>query len=271
MLLFPNAKINIGLSVTEKRNDGFHNLETVFYPVPLKDALEIIPHAETNMHISGLAVAGNSTHNLVWKAHALLQQLYPNKVGQFNIYLHKRIPMGAGLGGGSSDASFMLRMLNEACELNLSITTLQALALQLGSDCPFFIENTVAFASGRGEKLEPIELDLSAYNIVLVCPTLHISTAQAFAGIKPTAAIFDLRKLQQLPIQNWKDRVVNDFENSLFSIFPDLASIKQQLYHQGALYASLSGTGSTVYGIFPRGVHTLHFEDVSVPYTLHVM
>lgn len=253
MLCFPNAKINIGLSITEKRPDGYHNLETVFYPVSIRDALEIIPSASaSNIYLSGLEVSGDSNNNLVWKAFELLQQDFPSLVNPLEIHLHKAIPMGAGLGGGSADGAFMLSMLNDFFDLQLSQSQLEGYALQLGSDCPFFIPNKPIFATGRGEVMEAIDLDLSKYSIQLICPKIHISTAAAFKGIKPGHVSFSLKELSNLAIEEWKHHVYNDFEKSLFPLYPVLEQIKNQLYEHGAIYASLSGTGATVYGIFQK-------------------
>lgn len=255
MLTFPNSKINIGLYVTAKRPDGYHDLETVFYPIAIKDALEIIPaqSGASGLHMTGLPVAGDWDKNLAWKAYTLLQQDFPEKVTPLSIHLHKLIPMGAGLGGGSADGAFMLTMLNTYFDLRLSHKTLEGYALLLGSDCPFFIHNTAAFAAGRGELLEDISIDLSPYSIQLICPEIHISTAIAFSGIIPGPATFPLRNIAQVPLTDWKDQVSNDFEHTLFSEYPVLREVKEQLYAGGALYASLSGTGSSVYGIFPKG------------------
>lgn len=253
MLRFPNAKINIGLFITEKRTDGYHNLETVFYPVKVKDALEIISSDETGMHLSGLAVEGASGNNLVWKAYKLLQKDFPKLVNPLDIYLHKAIPMGAGLGGGSADGAFMLLMLNDFFGLNIPPDTLESYALQLGSDCPFFIRNKPVFAGGRGEIMKEIQLNLDDYSIQLICPDLHMSTADAFKGIVPQAASFNLNEIGTLNIKDWKNYIHNDFEKTLFPHYPTLLQIKNQLYEQGAIYASLSGTGSTVYGIFEKG------------------
>lgn len=255
MLSFPNAKINIGLSITGKRADGFHDLETIFYPVAWKDALEIITENQevSSIHLSGLPVAGNPEKNLTWKAYTLLQQDFPEKIPSLAIYLHKVIPMGAGLGGGSADGAFLLCMLNEQFQLGLTTAVLEQYALQLGSDCPFFVRNKPAFASGRGEQLEAITLDLSACSIQLIYPDIHISTAHAFSGIRPKPAEYPLKQIAGLPLPVWKDKIVNDFEHSLFPVYPELKNIKDQLYAGGALYASLSGTGSTVYGLFSKG------------------
>lgn len=263
MLRFPNAKINIGLCITEKREDGYHNLETVFYPVKVKDALEIISSEETGMHLSGLAVEGTSDNNLVWKAYKLLQKDFPELVTSLDIYLHKAIPMGAGMGGGSADGAFMLLMLNDFFGLNIPKDKLEFYALQLGSDCPFFIRNEPVFAKGRGEIMEPVPLYLDDYSIQLICPKLHISTANAFKGIVPQAASYNLNEIGTLNIKDWKYYIHNDFEKTLFPHYPVLQQIKDQLYEQGAIYASLSGTGATVYGIFEKGKKAAIQSDIA--------
>ncbi|RYE23904.1 MAG: 4-(cytidine 5'-diphospho)-2-C-methyl-D-erythritol kinase [Sphingobacteriales bacterium] len=253
MLRFPNCKINLGLYITGKREDGYHNLETVFYPVPLTDVLEIVPAKATALHLSGKAVAGDERKNLVWRAYELLQEMFPIQMGKVDIYLHKLVPMGAGMGGGSADGAFMLQMVNDEFSLGLTKPDLAKLALQLGSDCPFFIYNTPQFAGGRGEDMTPVKIDLSAYSIQLICPEVHISTAKAFSMLTPKPAPFNLKGLANLPVSEWKDKIGNDFEASIFAEHPGLAGIKQQLYDQGAIYASMSGSGSTIYGIFEKG------------------
>ena len=255
MLCFPNCKINIGLYVTDKRADGFHNLETVFYPVAVSDVLEIIPAGETSLTVTGNVIQGSEADNLVMKAYRLLNNRFPEKVPTLQVLLHKVIPSGAGLGGGSSDGAFMLKLINEFCQLSCPSTLLEELALQLGSDCPFFIRNTPVFASGRGEVFEDCSLDLSSLSIQVVVPEVYISTAAAFSGIKPRPAPFDLRKLNHLPIADWRNHISNDFETTVFEKYPELADIKSQLYDQGAIYASMSGSGSALYGIFPKGAH----------------
>ena len=254
MLCFPNCKINIGLYITRKREDGYHDIETVFYPVQVRDVLEIVPAEKDDMHISGLSVSGNLNDNLVWKALQLLRPVYPDKITPIDMYLHKVIPMGAGLGGGSADGAFMLQLLSNYFKLGLSREQLAHYALQLGSDCPFFIYNTPQFASGRGEKLSAVSLDLSAYSLQLICPEVHLSTAQAFSTIRPKAAPIDLNLLPTIPVEQWKDKVSNDFEQPVFEKHPVLSEIKKQLCGQGAVYASMSGSGSSVYGIFPKGI-----------------
>ena len=252
MLCFPNCKINIGLYVTRRRDDGYHDIETVFYPIHQYDVLEAVPACETKLHLSGIAVAGNDTDNLVWKAYQLLKTAYPGKIPSLDIYLHKAIPMGAGLGGGSADGAFMLRLLNDQWRLELNTQQLASLALQLGSDCPFFIYNKPQHAIGRGEQLNDIPLDLSAYSIQLVCPKVHVSTAKAFSMLTPKPAAYDLRQLHLLSIEEWKNHISNDFETPVFLQHPALAGIKQQLYNGGALYAAMSGSGSAIYGVFPK-------------------
>ncbi len=253
MLRFPNAKINLGLYITRKRDDGFHDLETVFYPVPqLRDALEMVPAkaGKTDLHLSGLAVGGDLDTNLVWRAFQLLDTACPGKIPPLEIYLHKAIPMGAGLGGGSADASVALQMLNEIAKLGLSDAQLETFALELGSDCPYFIRNTPQFATGRGEQMTPVDIDLSGYRIEVITPEIHVSTRAAFSRVAPKPAPIDLRTLGRIPVSEWKDVLRNDFEESVFVQFPEIAEIKQRLYDQGAVYASMSGSGSAVFGIF---------------------
>lgn len=252
MLAFPNCKINLGLSVTRRREDGYHDLETVFYPVKnLKDALELVPASGApSLKVSGAAVAGAPEQNLVWKAYEMMRLRYPGRVPDLDIYLHKAIPMGAGLGGGSADGAFLLRMLNEYASLGLDDMVLEEMALQLGSDCPFFIRNTPQFALGRGEQMSPVAIDLSAYEIRMVHPGVHVSTGKAFGMIVPRPVRFDLRGLAALPVAEWRDAVINDFEEPVFRMHPELKELKEELYRQGAVYASMSGSGSSLYGLF---------------------
>lgn len=255
MLRFPNAKINLGLHITRKRDNGFHDLETVFYPLhEMRDALELVPAAASQpvFYATGLPTGGDADDNLAWRAYRLLQSRFAGKVPLFDVHLHKAIPMGAGLGGGSADAACVLLMINELAGLGLSQQTLEALALELGSDCPFFIRNTPQFATGRGEQMQPIALDLSGYRITVVCPDVHVSTRAAFSRVQPRPATFDLRRLPQLPPEEWRAILHNDFEESVFVQFPEVAAAKQAMYAQGAVYASMSGSGSAVFGIFKK-------------------
>ncbi len=250
MLSFPNAKINIGLTIVEKRKDGFHNIETVFYPIKLQDSLEIIKlseNKETVFNSYGNSIPGKGT-NLCVKAYELLKQDF--KLLPVDIGLLKNIPIGAGLGGGSSDAAFTLKLLNELFELNLSVESLENYARLLGSDCAFFIRNKTVFASGKGDQFEEIDLSLHNYVIVLVNPCIHIGTAEAYSNTIPKKPKTSLQDLISLPIEEWKNNIKNDFEESIFPNYPQIAEIKNNLYNLGALYSSMSGSGSSVYGIF---------------------
>lgn len=252
MLLFPNAKINLGLHIVEKRPDGFHTIESVFYPIKgLNDAMECLPSNEFQFKGSGFAIGGKEDDNLVVKAYRILQKEY--SLPPVTIHLHKHIPMGAGLGGGSADAAFMLRLLNERFGLKISSEQLKNYAAQLGSDCAFFIENEPAYVYGKGHELSPFALDLSTYDIVVVLPPVHVSTALAYSRVQPQQPSVNLKELLQGPMVYWKEALVNDFEASVFAQFPQLADIKTSLYEQGALYASMSGSGSAFYGIFGKG------------------
>lgn len=258
MLSFPNCKINIGLYITNRRADGYHDLETVFYPITgMNDVLEVVPATEigARLWLNGADIAGNIEQNLVWKAYLLMKNRFPAQVPELDIHLLKNLPMGAGMGGGSADGAFALMLLNDYCQLGMEKTALAEMALQLGSDCPFFIYNTPQFAQGRGEQMSPLpQLDLSAYSIQVICPQVHVSTKDAFGLITPRKPDFDLRTIQELPIHKWKDTISNDFEAPVFAQHPALADIKQQLYAQGAIYASMTGSGSAIYGIFEKGV-----------------
>lgn len=264
MVVFPNAKINLGLHITEKRSDGYHDLQTVFYPVGCKDILEVIEANgstyDINIHPSGLEVSGSNDQHLCVKAYRMLKKDFP-KLPSVDVYLHKMIPMGAGLGGGSSDGAFMLQLLNKKFELELTNEQMIQYALQLGSDCPFFIYNSPCFAVGRGELLEPIKLDLSEYSILIVNPGIHVSTAQAFSWIQPKMPSIQLMDIITMPISSWRDNLRNDFEAPVAAHFPAIKTLKTTLYNHGAIYASMSGSGSTVYGIFPNTQH----PDIKFP------
>ncbi|MCU0429623.1 MAG: 4-(cytidine 5'-diphospho)-2-C-methyl-D-erythritol kinase [Cytophagaceae bacterium] len=248
MLQFPNAKINLGLYITEKRSDGYHNLETVFVPVPWYDALEIVRAEQTSLQVSGHSVTGNPEDNLVMKVYRRMASLYD--LPPVSIILQKNIPMGAGLGGGSADAAFAARMLSDLFQLQLSTETLESLVRPLGSDCAFFIRNKATFAYEKGDQFEAIAPINFPAHIVMVYPRLHVSTAQAYGGVQASPAPFDLRKSIQEAPSRWKDLIHNDFEKSVFLAYPELADIKSSLYRAGAVYATMSGSGSTVVGLF---------------------
>lgn len=257
MITFPNAKINLGLNITEKRPDGYHNLETVFYPIPLEDALEITIGKDTkqkfNLYPSGIVIDGNPENNLVVKAYQMLEERFD--LPPIDIYLYKRIPSGAGLGGGSADAAYMLKLLNQTFSLELAVEELEIYAAKLGADCAFFIRNEPTFAEGIGNVFSPVSLSLKGYHLVLIKPDIFVSTKAAFSLIKPQKPVEPLKEIIQYPISEWKERMVNDFEGSVFPQYPEIAQIKELLYNEGAIYAAMSGSGSSVFGIFEKEVH----------------
>lgn len=250
MICFPNAKINLGLHILKKRQDGFHELETIFYPVQIQDALEFNKASDTKITQHGLVLDNKAEDNIVLSAYNLLKSKY--KLPSLDIHLLKNIPFGAGLGGGSADAAFMLQALNDYFELNITNHQLKEYAAAIGSDCAFFIDNKAALAQGRGEILTPCSIDLKEYCIQIICPKIHVSTKVAYAGVKPMNERKDLSEIIKQDIYSWKDSLVNDFEQSVFEQFPALADIKTQLYEQGAIYAAMSGSGSSLFGIFPK-------------------
>ena len=257
MIVFPNSKINLGLRILRQRSDGHHDLETIFYPVALTDILELTTYREYErtsaipFTTSGLPIETEIINNLCTKAYKLLKKEFP-ELPHVQMHLHKVIPSGAGLGGGSADAAFTLKLLNKKFNLGLSDTQLIDYAFQLGSDCPFFIINKPCLATGRGEVLEEINLDLSSYKIMLVNPGLHINTGEAFRNIKPSIPERSVKEIITGPIKKWNDELKNDFEIFAFKRYPEIVNIKDQLYVGGAVYSSLSGSGSTVYGLFPK-------------------
>lgn len=250
MIVFPNAKINIGLNVVSRRADGYHNLETIFYPVKIQDVLEVVLSEELRFTSSGINIPGNPDDNLCLKAYHLIKK--DHDLPPLNIQLHKNIPIGAGLGGGSADAGFFVKLLNEVCEIGLSTEVMQNYARQLGADCAFFIGNKSVFAFEKGDRFEPLELDLTAYHLVLVMPPVHVSTAEAYAGVQPASAKYDLRSALKLPVEEWKGLIKNDFERSVFQHHPKILGVKEALYRHGALYVSMSGSGAAVFGIFSK-------------------
>jgi 4-diphosphocytidyl-2-C-methyl-D-erythritol kinase len=253
VIIFPNCKINLGLHITGKRNDGYHDLETIFYPVPFCDGLEIIhnqdPH--TAFTLSGLQLESSTEDNICYKAYSLLKKNHPT-LPSLKLHLHKVIPAGAGLGGGSADGAFTLLLINQKFNLGLNELQLMEYALQLGSDCPFFIINKPVYATGRGEKMQPVKLDLSNYKIVLINPGIHINTGWAFSQITTAPRNVQLKHTIALPVAEWKNLLYNDFEIPVFQQYPLIKQIKELLYDQGAIYSSMTGSGSTVYGIFEK-------------------
>ncbi len=249
MVCFPPCKINLGLNILNKRPDGYHNLETCFFSLPWTDILEIIPSDILTFSSSGNAIPGKTEENLCLRAYALLKKDFD--LPPVKIHLHKIIPTGAGLGGGSSDAAYTLRLLNTIFKLNISNQNLMAYAASLGSDCAFFIQDKSMLGSGRGEILTEIEVNLKGKFLVLVKPDVHVSTAEAYANVKPNQPEFSLQHvLTTYALQDWKNVVKNDFEESVFEKYPEIKHIKENMYSLGAIYSSMSGSGSSVFGIF---------------------
>jgi 4-diphosphocytidyl-2-C-methyl-D-erythritol kinase len=266
LIVFPNCKINLGLRILDKRKDGFHNLATIFYPLPLKEALEVIRNNEKNNHepiqfsLSGNTVDGNPANNLCVKAYQLLKKDFPQLPG-VKMHLHKAIPMGAGLGGGSADAAFTLKLLNDKFQLNLSINQLINYSMQLGSDCPFFILNQPCLATGRGEILEPVNLSLSGYDLLLINPGIHINTGWAFSQLNISTdmaktdsftAQKSLAAIISQPASCWPRLLINDFEIPVFAKYPKLERLKEAMYSEGAVYAAMSGSGSSLFGLYEK-------------------
>ena len=252
MICFPNAKINLGLNVVSRRPDGYHNIETIFYPIPLRDALEVVEADTFSFSQTGIPVDAPAEKKLAVKAIRLLSASYP--LPPLEVHLLKAIPFGAGLGGGSADAAFMLRLLNDFGKLSLADGQLEAMAATLGADCPFFIRNTPVFASGTGNIFEPITLSLKGYYLALIKPDIAVSTAEAYSAVTPQSPAISLKDIVKRPVHEWKEYMVNDFEPSVFAKRPEIAAIKQRLYDSGALYASMSGSGSSVYALFSAPV-----------------
>jgi 4-diphosphocytidyl-2-C-methyl-D-erythritol kinase len=268
VITFPNCKINLGLWVTQRRPDGYHNIQTVMMPVPWCDILEIVPAigSETTLTVTGTHIETLVENNLCYKAWRLMADKY--SIPPVSMLLHKVIPAGAGLGGGSSDASFTLRMLNAMFNLNLDNETLRSLAVQLGMDCPFFIENIPSLSTGRGEFLKPVLLNLDGNYLVIVKPPIHVSTAAAFLGTKPLHRENSIEEITNLPVKVWKRELHNDFEDTVFDLYPDILEVKNRLYRRGAVYAALSGSGSAVFGLFVSDPGKMDFPDCDVFQTL---
>ncbi len=259
MITFPNAKINLGLNIVEKRPDGYHNLETIFYPIILQDALEVnkSTHADERVHlsVSGNGIDGDPKDNLVVKAYNLIAE--DHYLPPVDIHLFKHIPTGAGLGGGSSDCAFMIKLLNEKFALNMNVEQMEKYAAKLGADCAFFIQTQPVFATGIGNIFEPIEISLSGYHLVLVKPDIFVSTKEAYAKVRPSRPEVSLKDIIRQPIETWKDTMKNDFEDSVFFQYPEIAAIKDEMYDLGAVYAAMSGSGSAVYGLFKEPIENV--------------
>lgn len=263
MITFPNAKINLGLNITGKRPDGLHNIETILYPVPLCDILEVIPTPGEELHfqLTGLQPGGDISDNLCLRAYAALKERL--SLPSVSVHLHKMIPAGAGMGGGSSDGAFSLKVMNALVENGLSMEQLKPLAEKLGSDCPFFLINQPCFATGTGTELTPIGPDLSGCTLIIVKPACSVNTGWAYSCVKAFSRHESPDKIVMLPLEEWKERLFNDFEEIVFPHFPEIKRIKEQLYEMGADYASMSGSGSSVFGIFrePAGISVHPFGE----------
>ncbi len=260
MIAFPQAKINLGLNIVERRTDGYHNLETVFFPVPFYDALEVtdmhpdFPSAyDCDLKVTGISVEGDEQSNLVVKAYNMLKAEFP-QIGRVHAHLHKAIPTQAGMGGGSSDCAAMLKILNDRFQLGLDETQLIDRASRLGADCPFFVIGQPAYAEGIGEKLTPISLNLDGWYLAVVRPNVPVSTKEAFALVTPEKPRHNCRDIVELPVERWRELLYNDFEQSVFAQHAEIASVKQKLYDMGAVYSAMSGSGSAVFALFRQPV-----------------
>lgn len=268
MLSFSPCKINLGLHVVEKRKDGYHNLETSFYPIGWTDVLEVLESTDNQdfkLNLSGLTVEGQLKDNIIFKAFQLIKEQHP--LPPIKVVLHKVIPMGAGLGGGSSNAATFINLINSKFDLKISVDDRKRMASKLGSDCAFFIENKPVYATQKGDVFESLTLDLSAYHILVIYPGIHSNTALAYKGVIPKASEINIKRvLETMPVKDWKHHLKNDFETSVFRAFPEIGELKQKLYDHGALYACMSGSGSAVFGIFD------HAPQIDLPghYSFHV-
>ena len=267
MLTFPNAKINLGLNVVEKRPDGYHNLETVFYPVPITDALEVFPMDkdfpsafDCDLKVTNISIDGDEQKNLVVKAYNLLKQDFPT-LPRIHIHLYKGIPTQAGMGGGSSDCGFMITLLNRQFQLGLSDEQMIDYAARLGADCAFFVLNKPCYAEGIGEKLQPVALDLKGWYLAVVRPAIPVPTREAFSLIVPQYPSKNCRDIVMQPVETWRQELTNDFEKSVFALHPEIGAIKDRLYDKGAVYAAMSGSGSSLFGLFREPVSLDEFND----------
>jgi 4-diphosphocytidyl-2-C-methyl-D-erythritol kinase len=267
MLTRPIAKINLGLNVVEKRPDGYHNLETVFYPVQIEDALEVYPmdqefpsEYDCDLKVTNITIDGDEQRNLVVRAYNLLKADFPT-LPRIHAHLYKGIPTQAGMGGGSSDCGFMITLLNDMFKLGLTQQQMIDYAARLGADCAFFIFNRPCYAEGIGEKLQPIDLDLKGWYLSLVRPDIPVSTREAFALIKPHHPEVNCREVVKQPVESWRDALVNDFESSVFAVHPELGAVKDRLYDLGATYAAMSGSGSTLFALSRQPLNLDEFNS----------
>lgn len=262
MIAFPNSKINLGLNIVSKRSDGFHELRTLFYPISLRDSLEIIPTKENqdSFTSSGIPIPEDKKGNLCEQAIAMVREDYD--FPQVQMHLHKNIPIGAGLGGGSADAVFTILLLKNLFDLEITRDELHVMAGRLGSDCPFFLENQPCLAYGRGEILQPFSLNLKGYHLFLAMPAIHVSTREAFSAITPQKPSENIAEWLVRPPDKWKQKVVNDFEEGVFSIYPRIGELKTIFYSFGAEYASMSGSGASVFGIFSHKPGTAIYKKL---------
>ena len=267
MITKPIAKINLGLNVVEKRPDGYHNLQTVFFPVPIEDALEVVPMdpafpsvVDCDLKVTNICIDGDEQRNLVVRAYNLLKADFP-EMPRVHAHLYKGIPTQAGMGGGSSDCGFMITLLNQMFGLGLTDQQMIDYAARLGADCAFFILNKPCYAEGIGEKLEPISLSLSGWYLSLVRPDIPVSTREAFALIKPHYPELNCREVVQLPVEQWRGKLTNDFEQSVFAVHPELGAVKDRLYELGATYAAMSGSGSTLFALSRQPLNLDEFSN----------
>ena len=267
MITFPIAKINLGLNVVEKRSDGYHNLETVFYPVRIQDALEVFPmdkdfpsDVDCDLKVTNIQIEGDEQKNLVVRAYQLLKQDFPD-LPRVHAHLYKGIPTQAGMGGGSSDCGFMITLLNDLFQLGLSEQQMIDYAARLGADCAFFILNRPCYAEGIGEILQPVSLSLSGWYLAVVRPAIPVPTREAFSLITPRRPLKNCRDIVMQPVETWRDELTNDFEHSVFALHPEIGAIRDRLYNLGATYAAMSGSGSSLFGLFREPVDLSEFDE----------
>ncbi|MBR4729559.1 MAG: 4-(cytidine 5'-diphospho)-2-C-methyl-D-erythritol kinase [Prevotella sp.] len=267
MITFPIAKINLGLNVVEKRPDGYHNLETVFYPVHIKDALEVYEMApdfpspvDCDLKVTNIHIEGDEQRNLVVRAYQMLKQDFPT-LPRIHAHLYKGIPTQAGMGGGSSDCGYMITLLDEMFRLGLTEQQMIDYAARLGADCAFFIVNKPCYAEGIGERLQPISLSLKGWYLAVVRPAIPVPTKEAFSLITPQHPARNCRDIVMQPVETWRDALTNDFEKSVFTLHPEIGAIKDRLYELGATYAAMSGSGSSLFGLFRQPVSLDEFNE----------